>query len=78
MNKVTKYMKVKDMSIGTTIIVVGDMQVELDFSEIGTTDHGDQFSATHASMKVIDMQTVHKKNRPISNFLQVVVLAITL
>ena len=60
-------MKVKDMSVGTIIIVVEDMQVEADSMEIKTIDHDNQFSATHASTRVIGMQTVHTRTKLTSN-----------
>ena len=77
-NKVTKDTKSDDMRFGTIIIIVGDMQVEADSSKIRKSGHEDQSSATHALKKVIDMQTVHTKIKPISSFVPVMVLVITL
>ena len=58
MNKTRKViinMKAEDMSVSTTIIVVGDLQVEADSFEVRTTSHDNQFSVSHVTMKVIDM-----------------------
>ena len=78
MNKVTKYMKANVMSADTIIIVVGDMKIKVDSLKIRKIDHDDQYNATHASNKIISMQTIHTKIRPISSFVLVVVLVITL
>ena len=58
-------MKAEYMSVGTTIIFVGDLQAEADSLEFGTTDHDDQSSVLHATMKVTDMQVVCTNTRPI-------------
>ena len=48
MKKAIKGMNADDMSSGTIIIVLGDMQVEVDSLGIEKTNHDDQSSATHA------------------------------
>ena len=52
------------MSVNTTIIVVGDLQVEADSLELKTTSHDDQFSVSHVTMKVTDMHTIYTKTGP--------------
>ena len=61
MNRAIINMKAEDMSVGTTIIVVGDLQVEADSLELKTTSHDDQFSVSHVTTKVIDVQTICTK-----------------
>ena len=63
-SRIIKYMKVVDMSVGSTI-VVEDMEVEVDSLEIATIDHIGPSSALHATKKVMDMQTAHIRIEPI-------------
>ena len=60
MSRIIKYMKVVDMSDGSTT-VVEDMEVEDDFLEIVTVGHDDPSSALHDTKKAINMQTVHTR-----------------
>ena len=64
MNQIIKYVKVINMSVGSTTIME-DMEVEDDFLEIVTIDHDDPSSALHATKKAIIMQTVHTRIEPI-------------
>ena len=54
MSRIIKYMKVVDMSTGSTT-VMEDMEVEEDFLEITTINHDNPSSALHATKKAIDM-----------------------
>ena len=59
---------IRNMTVGDTstcmTIDVEDFEVETDSMEIGTTNHGDQFSVSHAIRKATNMQTVRINIRP--------------
>ena len=57
-------MKAIDMSAGSKTIME-DMEVEVDSLGIATTDHVDPSSVSHATKKVINMQTAHTRIEPI-------------
>ena len=60
MNRIIKDTKAIDMSVGLTT-VVEDMEVEVDYLGIVTTDHIGPYNVSHATKKVIDMQTTHTR-----------------
>ena len=76
MNRIIKEMKAIDMSVGSTTIVE-DMQFEVDSLGIRTTDHIVPSNVSHATKKVIDMQTTHTRTEPIQNFVLAVESGIT-
>ena len=78
MIKATKDTKAGAMSTSTIIIIMGDMQVEVKSSEVGTTYHNDQSGASGVATKVTSMQNIHTNTETILNFVPVVVLVITL
>ena len=64
MREATRNMKVEDMSTSTTIIIMGDLLVEVNSLEVGTTYHDDQCSVSHVTMKVTDMHNIYTKTGP--------------
>ena len=68
---------VEDTSADMTIDVEAT-EVEVDSLEIEATDHVDPSNALHVIRRDIGMQTIHTKIGPISSFVPVVVLVITL
>ena len=60
MNQILKDVKAIDMSVGSTT-VMEDMEVEDDFLEITTIDHGDPSSVLHTTKKDIAMQFIHTR-----------------
>ena len=59
-NRIIKDTKAVDMSASSTTIME-DMEVEVDSLGIVTTNHVDPSSVSHATKKVIDMQTAHTR-----------------
>ena len=58
--KIIKGMKVIDISTGSTTDVE-DMEVEVDYLGIVTTDHAGPSNVSRATKKDTDMQTVHTR-----------------
>ena len=63
-NRIIKDMKAVDMSASSTTIV-DDMEVEVDSWGIVTINHVGPSSVLDAIKKVINMQTVHTRTKPI-------------
>ena len=64
MNRIIKDTNNIDMSTDSATIVE-DIEVEVDFLGIATTDHVGPSSVSHAIKKVINMQTTHTRTEPI-------------
>ena len=64
MNRRIKDMKAVDMSSSSTT-VMEDMEVKVDSLGIPAADHTSPSNVSHATKKVIDMQTSHTRIEPI-------------